>query len=100
MNDEQFTTRLSPRFARQLAVLRAGIEALANADERHAILSRFERLAGDLAMGFEVLEQVPLEQADLEAERSRELPSDGDVEGLLTDAESVFSGARDNRRSA
>lgn len=83
---EQFTTRLSPRFE----------------DERHAILSRFDRLASDLAQGFPVLEQVSLAvaQAELEAERSRELPSDGDVGGLLDDTESGFSADRDNRRSA
>lgn len=94
------TTRMTARFARQLAILRAGIEALANEDERAAIRSRFERLASDLAMGFPVTEQVPLSVAEFEAERARELPSDGDVEWLLTDAESIFSAERDVRRWA
>lgn len=107
---EQFTTRMTKRFARQIAVLRAGIEAMEDVNERAAILDRFETLASDLAMGFPVLEQVPRDvaTAELEAARAREglplgdfvsleLPSDTDVSGLLADDEPQHSGFRDQR---
>lgn len=99
---EQLTTRMAPRFASQLSTLRAGLSALSNEDERRALLERFERLAYDLSNGYPVLEQVPLSvaQAELEAERALELPSDTDVSGLLDDSESTFSGLRDNREVA
>jgi hypothetical protein len=103
---EQFTTRMTKRFSRQIAVLRAGIEAMDDANERSAILDRFEKLASDLAMGFPVLEQVPRDvaAAELAAERAREgdlvrleLPSDADITGLLNDTERLTSSFRDNR---
>lgn len=108
---DQFTTRMSKRFARQIAVLRAGIESMSDASERDAILSRFETLANDLAQGFPVLERVSLQQAqaELELERAREgrplgdfvsleLPSDTDVAGLIEGSEPLTSGLRDTRQ--
>lgn len=79
------THRLAPRFTARLSAIRDALDKLPVSEERDDVEEQLDYLARDLAMGFDVLEEVEL--SALDAERHE----------LLEDLERPLSSLRDAR---